>query len=117
MYELEGDVYALNLVDLEREGLVEYRYLLKQVSGGAGNSAAIVKSSTGATIVESPMSHHSVGASRANTNNNNNGSDFHGVNEISTTSLAHNSQSSGVSTSAELINELFKTLNLDVILN
>ncbi len=31
VYELEGDVYALNLVDLEREGLLEYRYLLKQV--------------------------------------------------------------------------------------
>lgn len=30
IYELEGDVYALNLVDLEREGLVEYRYLLKK---------------------------------------------------------------------------------------
>ena len=29
VYELEGDVYALNLVDLEREGLVEYRYLVK----------------------------------------------------------------------------------------
>lgn len=36
-YELEGDVYALNLVDLEREGLVEYKYSLKQVE--ASNSA------------------------------------------------------------------------------
>lgn len=31
VYELEGDIYALNLVDLEREGLVEYKYLLKQI--------------------------------------------------------------------------------------
>ncbi len=31
IYELEGDIYALNMVDLEREGLVEYRYLLKQI--------------------------------------------------------------------------------------
>lgn len=29
IYELEGDVYALNLVDLEREGLIEYKYSLK----------------------------------------------------------------------------------------
>jgi hypothetical protein len=37
VYELEGDVYALNLVDLEREGLVEYRYLLKQVKASENN--------------------------------------------------------------------------------
>lgn len=30
IYELEGDVHALNLVDLEREGLIEYKYLLKK---------------------------------------------------------------------------------------
>lgn len=31
MYELEGDLHALSLVDLEREGLVEYRNFLRQI--------------------------------------------------------------------------------------
>lgn len=99
-------MYALNLVDLEREGLVEYRYLLKQVSGGLGNPGTIVQTSTGATVVEATITSNS----RAN-------SDYHPANATSTTSIGHASQgsvSSGASTSAELINELFKTLNLDV---
>jgi hypothetical protein len=31
MYELEGDLHALSLVDLEREGLIEYKGFLKQI--------------------------------------------------------------------------------------
>lgn len=38
IYELEGDIYALNLVDLEREGLVEYRYLLKQIESPSNSN-------------------------------------------------------------------------------
>jgi hypothetical protein len=45
IYELEGDVYALNLVDLEREGLVEYRYLLKQIESPNNISLALTSSS------------------------------------------------------------------------
>lgn len=122
MYELEGDVYALNLVDLEREGLLEYRYMLKQVSGSAGNPGghlgAIVQSSTGATIVEAvtpTISRAPVSSSSSNREYQQ--QQAAGANEISTASIGHVSQgsvSSGASTSAELINELFKTLNLDV---
>ena len=46
IYELEGDVYALNLVDLEREGLVEYRYLLKQIESPNNVSFALTDGST-----------------------------------------------------------------------
>lgn len=46
IYELEGDVYALNLVDLEREGLMEYRYLLKQIEASPNHpSFALLDSS------------------------------------------------------------------------
>lgn len=38
VYELEGDLYALNLVDLEREGLIEYRHLLKQLKDSESHS-------------------------------------------------------------------------------
>ncbi|CAF0711904.1 unnamed protein product [Brachionus calyciflorus] len=38
VYELEGDIHALNLVDLEREGLVEYRYNLKNIENRYKNS-------------------------------------------------------------------------------
>ncbi len=41
LYELEGDLQALRLVDLDREGLGEYRTYLNRlgVSGGAGAAA------------------------------------------------------------------------------
>ena len=55
MYELEGDVYALNLVDLEREGLVEYRYLLKQLapteSNGSITSASYSTSNSSSNVI------------------------------------------------------------------
>lgn len=93
MYELEGDVYALNLVDLEREGLVEYRYLLKPMSGGASNP-----STSGAIMDALNVRTESLGSVTAP-----------GIGRFSQGSI-----SSAGSTSAELINELFKTLNLDV---
>lgn len=43
IYELEGDVHALNLVDLEREGLIEYRYLLKKSESFNKNDLGLEK--------------------------------------------------------------------------
>lgn len=47
VYELEGDVGALKLVDLDREGLAEYRSLLQRISYNE-NTGSITYASTGA---------------------------------------------------------------------
>lgn len=49
MYELEGDLHALTLVDLEREGLVEYKNFLKQISFTDSKEANRVIDSTSST--------------------------------------------------------------------
>jgi hypothetical protein len=73
LIELEGDVQALNLIDLEREGLAEYRAFLARFGGsssavvgggasfsvGGGSSSVIVgggSSSSGAALLSSLFS-------------------------------------------------------------
>lgn len=132
LYELEGDVYALNLVDLEREGLVEYRYLLRQMSGGSGSGGGVgaapikrggIDSGIDSTTVvnggepnanpTTPRTHITTSSEQHTPTAAPNAT----TTVFSSASIGHGSRgsvSSSSSTSAELINELFKTLQLDV---
>ena len=83
VYELEGDVYALNLVDLEREGLVEYRYLLKQI--------------------ESPPSHTNISFAIANANNS----------SITNSYVSPPYVKNDSNINLNLLNELYKSIDVD----
>jgi hypothetical protein len=78
VYELEGDIYALNLVDLEREGLVEYKYLLKQIEN--------IKKGCQGNIARNRSNHDLDNQSNLNSNNANTISN----NDISITSNSVN---------------------------
>lgn len=78
VYELEGDIYALNLVDLEREGLVEYKYLLKQIEN--------IKKGSQSNIARNRSNVDLDNQSNLNSNNNNTISN----NDISITSTSVN---------------------------
>jgi len=52
LHELEGDVEALKLVDLEREGLGEYRAYLQRLFGASSSSATVSSSSVESIIEE-----------------------------------------------------------------
>jgi Ca2+-binding EF-hand superfamily protein len=97
VYELEGDVYALNLVDLEREGLVEYRYLLKQVK--ASESVTPTETTTTSSQVEG------AGSSGNSTYSKNQGS--------SSLSQQRGLSQSGSSRVTEIIRDIIKLFNMN----
>lgn len=55
VHELEGDIEALKLVDLEKEGLSEYKDYLKRIFGSARSSRDVTRSSSSKSNSSSPQ--------------------------------------------------------------
>ena len=113
IYELEGDVAALNLVDLEREGLAEYRSYLKsygrKMSGGSSNYAPNGASATFQPSVAKSGSRLSDAFAETNSDTN--------ISNISMAYLSADNGSGAVYSSSSsylsdaVINEIFNQLD------
>jgi Ca2+-binding EF-hand superfamily protein len=92
MYELEGDVHALNLIDLEREGLVEYRYLVKQLESQSSAAYSITNDE--------------YASQEGNINSSNSSNSIENVNDNQSNTNSNNSNK-------QQLSEIFKSIRID----
>lgn len=118
IYELEGDVHALKLVDIDKEGLSEYKDYLKnyfndQDQGRGSSSSSSSNRSNSRTRIEvkhvnpptsrSPTSHNLAQSSRNDSVNNNQ--------RTKSTSSTHLNTTSGTTPTDSLIETIFKLID------